>query len=163
MLVFCFNFNKMPNSYINIRTTLFKAIQTVWTMFRVRYDWLLPCVASLESCCWSPIHHRTIMMTNVPHTGRSAWHEFVIQNRKKWNVLGWKVQRQTFLNLQEQAYRRTGDYWILLILNSQNLSLYLTIGRSHQINKHQRWSVVFTKAQLLFQIFEWTKNGLSRA
>ena len=37
------------------------------------------------------------------------------------------------------AYHRTGNYWISLILNHYNLNLYLIIGRSHQINQHQRW------------------------
>ena len=36
-------------------------------------------------------------------------------------------------------YGRIGKYCIFLILNRHNLKFYLTIGRSHQINKHQRW------------------------
>ena len=38
----------------------------------------------------------------------------------------------------------SSNEWILLVLNHHDLDVYLAIGRSHQINKHQRWQVSST-------------------
>ena len=39
--------------------------------------------------------------------------------------------------MQQIMYRRTGNYWISIILNHHNLNFYLAIGRQHHDKNHR--------------------------